>query len=1217
MVNIYVLRLFSNKYYIGKTDNPEKRINEHNCGNGSIWTQKYIPLKLILLIPNCDEHDEDKYTIKYMKKYGIDNVRGGSFCELILNDESINTIKRMIYGASDKCFNCGSAEHYIADCNSTQYGYIDKKPYHINDIINTELLLKEICNKKGSRLELCNGPKIKPYFRRYVKESHNNRMTEWHKEWQSHFSDYTENPYLKISSEQIHNRRSDVDLNETHIIEFQHSSITKKEASERLHDYGLHNKEIIWIINGDNTIDVTNFRDGRCFLEFVTCPWKYESYIDFTYIYIDINDNIYKIYPSDVKSRMIEVCPPLHKIEFINRLKSDTVVYTEDIPYHTTIYVKQQGAGNGKTYGIVQLINDEHYEHYDTFVYLTKQHSAKHIIKSEIDDQIQRGLLLNIEVIDWNEISKKHIIKFNNTKTGKRNKIIIGTFDSFIYSLGNKNIDGVNKFIMMVQSIIDDDGLRVTNTGRLNYGNGIHLNKKLLLVGDEMQDLDICYMKAIIKITRDRYVDFYAVGDKLQSISLVNNAFTFLENELPDDIINIVRYESTNICRRFNNLDLINFVNHMIPFNTYNLPQINNEHPSTDVINSISFIDGEVIYATDTEEDKINNEVEKLMIKYRNEVNEYNRKPNDFLIVTPFVKKNPLVEQLHAFIRQFWKDYYKTNDYKKYSVFHKSEEGASIDLSESDNATRIVSIHSSKGDGRCVVFAIGFTESALKKYSYVSNNLIFNSLLHVGLTRMKEKLYFRCETNGDNIHKLISEYQSNNNVIEIEPCLKISANLNLHDLLQFNKEDNFKFCNAAIFTNSNLDALCENTEIKELIDMKHHCYRYASFLIGILLNIILYNNNNGNNSYEQPIYQILTKIKNDITIKKCNNKKYYKILSNGHVKQTCILPILCYSNGDYKSYSDTILQNITKITKIKLNSSKIELTPLTTITLYHLIDIYENNRYTTFPISDLYDIIDIFKRSSQDDKDSYKMIHYHKLRIIKELFSNFSSKYSNLKFLVNHHVFYNGKTSYYKLYRKFELIAYNSDVVIICYIKPQFNTLNYNETLLNSVYDTFIVKNVEEQSDNYERFNNKQILSCIFTFDNNKQPYYLNWLNNNNDDLIYNNMTQIWDIIKNNIIIKLKSSNNSIYTFYKYTVNSIIDGDDCDKINAVLTKYTENTTRYNLIKYPPYILKFFHRIERDIEDNYTPNSIIEQYMDKHFFIVELNKLIEKSISNYL
>lgn len=79
MVYIYVLELVDNKYYVGKTDNPQFRLESHFNSNGAAWTKKYKPINIIELIPNCDDYDEDKYTLKYMEKYGINNVRGGSF----------------------------------------------------------------------------------------------------------------------------------------------------------------------------------------------------------------------------------------------------------------------------------------------------------------------------------------------------------------------------------------------------------------------------------------------------------------------------------------------------------------------------------------------------------------------------------------------------------------------------------------------------------------------------------------------------------------------------------------------------------------------------------------------------------------------------------------------------------------------------------------------------------------------------------------------------------------------------------------------------------------------------------------------------------------------------------------------------------------------------------------------------------------------------------
>lgn len=139
--NIYILRLKDGKYYVGKSDDPMKRYEEHIKGKGSSWTQCYKPIGLVKIIPNVSSFEEDKITKEYMSKYGIDNVRGGSYVSHELDDIQEEALRREIWGAKDCCTICGRKGHFAKNC------------YAKTDIEGNEIVYEEEYKEQAKKEE--------------------------------------------------------------------------------------------------------------------------------------------------------------------------------------------------------------------------------------------------------------------------------------------------------------------------------------------------------------------------------------------------------------------------------------------------------------------------------------------------------------------------------------------------------------------------------------------------------------------------------------------------------------------------------------------------------------------------------------------------------------------------------------------------------------------------------------------------------------------------------------------------------------------------------------------------------------------------------------------------------------------------------------------------------------------------------------------------------
>jgi predicted GIY-YIG superfamily endonuclease len=115
-IMIYILKLENNKYYVGVTSNLDKRLTDHMHGKGSEWTKKYKMKSLYKLIHDYNAFDEDRYTKEYMNKFGIDNVRGGSYSNFYLTPEQKKLLIKELRTANDECFKCGRNTHYSNKC---------------------------------------------------------------------------------------------------------------------------------------------------------------------------------------------------------------------------------------------------------------------------------------------------------------------------------------------------------------------------------------------------------------------------------------------------------------------------------------------------------------------------------------------------------------------------------------------------------------------------------------------------------------------------------------------------------------------------------------------------------------------------------------------------------------------------------------------------------------------------------------------------------------------------------------------------------------------------------------------------------------------------------------------------------------------------------------------------------------------------------------------
>jgi hypothetical protein len=1145
-------------------------------------------------------------------------------------------------------------------CNpsyESQFAYINNQIVNINNYLSNRDKYNNstlYCNNKHELIAV-NGSNRKKHFRhKHTYDVSGNPMTTWHAEWQGNFIN-TEVCFPRNTAEQVSERRADVVLNDSTILELQHSSINKDEVFSRKHDYRLHGKNIIWIIDGNQGIEVKKLNSDRCFLYFSGEKWKYKSFNQYDYIYIDIDGKIYKIFPSYVKSHMTDVESPKSKSDFIKSLNENINLWNDDIPPQCELFVKQQGAGNGKTYTIINNLIQPTFSHYKTVIIVTKQHSNKTIVKSELLNQIKTADFSGYELVDNSTEGSKHFVfELINKETGDMKKLIFCTIDSFMYSIGNQNKQAYDIFLGTLNEIINGN-MKLSSNNTIKLANGTHeLNKETLFVVDECQDLAIEYARAIIQIMRTTYIDALVVGDILQSISHEDNAFRFFTADSSDieiaPFIKRTKLEPTNICYRFGNAELVDFVNHVVPFHKYGLPCVTAARPTESLNTSIHFFQEHVSDEQSNYKDTFDKNLNIIMNLLIEEIRINNRNPNDILIVVPFTSNNPLAQELQLRLHMFWDQYLGNTDdskFRQYVVFHRSQEGTSINLDESKDATRIVSCHAAKGDGRKIVFLLGFTESSINTFSKKTDSLIFDSMINVMCTRMMEKLYIQYIPNEDAVHRMYHNYCKSveNKELDVIPVLpSINTNFKLSKLV--NISDNWDVFDP-IVSELKIEK-SENPENKrQIIDMGHHMLRHATMHMKFFMGIckrehmleeqhdmrkkqylrIFEDIGRANISYHDTYFTY--------------TKAVYELVRIDSNKTPKVFPILRLKGktAQGKYYSEiigTYMKKIIEFIKDYNNKGdKYELCPLEYVILYYMLNILRLGVKSELSIYSIYDILDKYAHvytnttnhtncpcntcfnnvQNINVSDKYHVNHYDKLEIINNNLNYIYEKNPGIAWLNNHPITFDGQNKEYTINQVIEYHGYDEQLneIILCNVVPQFNSLNEKDIMMKIILAIWIIMNCDKKNkENIQKYHGKKIKAYIISLDSAVPTCIYNL-----EKVIQKYRDVLYQLIFDTLTQKFESINESIYYYYKYE-RELMKSNSIELNIFSKDFYKKIKDKYNTVG--KYINNFF--IGQLLMDNDKMSTIIrsanlEEYDDKDKFIEELNEKLYINIAEYL
>lgn len=1024
---------------------------------------------------------------------------------------------------------------------------------------------------------------------------------KWHTDMENLFpEEMQEVKFFYSSKNHKISRIADICLNNTRTCEIQHSYISEKDIINRFNDWNKFGKEIIWLIDGNSGIEIDKLSSGNYLIIF-TEGWKYKSFIKkYNFILLEKDKLVFKIELQKIKSGMIELKEPKSLEETVNYLKTkpDKIwdFWHDDNVVKSKLSIYQEGAGNGKTFGIWKSILKN--KDRKTCIIITKQHTAKTVIYEELIDQklrFEKGEdLFHIENLtnDSKDNTEKHyVIKYTHKQSKRVCKVVIGTIDSFCYNLSSSNLKGSDYFKGIVDNIAYKGATKINN-GYMRFGRQyLQLSKECEIWIDEVQDLPVNYFQAMCKLMYETSCYINVVGDKLQSLEFENNFLTSIIQEgLPNIDVDIK--EPQNINRRIKVTNMAEQINELIDFEKYKLPtiQCDNKISKKCNIEPIKIIDAPVIYGNDHNNEKINSYCNILMDKYIHEVETNNCLPEDFLIIFPVMKNNVIAGELHTRIQEFWIEKYNNNNYIQYVFLHKHTEGTVINTKDSINSTRIMSIRASKGDGRKIVFILGVTESSLKLVSNNEKNLVYESHLHVALTRAKHQIYFGLVKNNDDIHKRFAK----TGYVEYLPTISNKITLEkINDLLD--KDNLIWLCNSNISPETILNQKI-TINSRESVDWGYHCIKYQTFYYNIILNIIT-NNSLNNKSQLFVKLDVISKYQ----IEEYNVKKFYDFLKKYQYKKLPHFPLCNLSNKPkYKNYCNIIKNTIKKVQINIKNNSIHKLKVYECIILTYMIDLDTNQGYAATTPMDIYNITHFFQTNSNKETELL-----NNLANIRAIINQSGIKdYKKINWNIFKHIELNSKYDSFKINKlQYPIIGNNETDIIHIVLESNISELNFWDIIIKILLERFLIYNPKSEKD-ITKFQNKKINTYLFLLDENNF-IKLDW---DWDKCLFD---KIKSEIKTVLQKYYQNNHNDIYKYFTYIKENTKTSSWKNEPDKIIDDIIEKCV--GMKNCPDYIIDFFKDINTKIDDEEDYNYI----NNYESFNKKLNKKLTKRIDKYL